>query len=235
MSTTDSPSVRQIISDVRQDLNSVNLDDWIPAKYIHHKLLDTAKLFMKREADDRRFYLYPNIWFPITMEMEQSSLINCSDIAIPQCTSVMKSKLKLPGIYTTRYGYLMNVASLEYGIQYIPTTPLLYSKYKKSRYQNPKYKYFWINNGYIIIPDSFVEAVEVRAIFYNKAEAAKLDQCNNDKSNCKLMLDYEFTVPGHLLADVRKATVIELAQIRKAIIPSEWPHLNQLEKQNPAK
>lgn len=236
MSTTDSPSVRQVISDVRQDLNSVNLDDWIPAKYIHHKLLDNAKLFMKREADDRRLYLYADIWTPINVfPLKESTLIECSDIAVPHCNTVMKSEFKLPSVFSTRYGYALKIYSLDYSIEYTPITPSDYINIKKSRYQNPKKRYCWLSNDYLIIPDAFVQSVTIRGIFINQLEAKKLDQCcdGNTQPQCMLMLDQKFPVPGHLLGDVKKATILELAQIRKQIVPDEYPQLNQLEKKSP--
>ena len=234
MQTFDTPTVKQVISDVRQDLNSVNLDDWIPAKYIHNKLLDNAKLFMKREADDRRLYLYPDVWVTVNdFQLQESTLIGCSDIAVPNCSNIMKSVLKLPTIYSTRYGYLINVDSLDFSTEYVQTTPRIYANIKKQRYQNPKKRYFWIYNGYLVIPDAMVQSVTIRAIFVRKDEGLKLDQCDDCRTKCIMLMDQSFTVPGHLLGDVKKATVLELAQIRKQILPSEFPHLDQLEKKSP--
>lgn len=231
-STAQSPTVNQVISDIRNDLHSVNLDDWIPAKYIHNKLLDTAKLFIKREGDDRRFQLYPSIWVTIDeFEMIESDLIGCSDISIPYCTKVMKSKLQLPAIYTTRYGYLLNISSVDFNKNYIQTTPRIYSQIKSRRYQNPGLRYFWIYNGYLIIPESMVQSVTLRAVFCKKDEGLKLENCR--ESGCIKLLDQEFTVPGHLLDDIKSYTIQKIAGIREKILPSEYPHLNQLEKKSP--
>jgi hypothetical protein len=47
------------------------------------------------------------------------------------------------------------------------------------------------------------------------------------------MLDLEFPAPGHLLSDIKKGTVIEIASIREKLIPSEYPNLDQLVKKSP--
>jgi|GEM_PF-1782997 hypothetical protein len=231
-STPQSPTVRQVISDVKNDLNAVTLDGYIPAKYIHNKLIDTAKLFIKREADDRRIQQYPSIWVTIdNFEMESSNLIGCADISVPHCERVMKSKLKLPAIYTTRYGYLLNASSLDYGRDYTQITPRAFAKTKSRRYQNPNINYFWIYNGYLVIPDSLVQSITLRAVFCDKAQGLKLDSC--ETPSCIRLLDQEFTAPGHLLDDIKSATVQKIAGVRERIQPDEYPNLDELEKKSP--
>lgn len=231
-SAPQSPTVNEVISDVRNDLRAVTLDEYIPAKYLHNKLLDTAKLFMKREADNMKLQLYPSIWVTIdSFEMEESSLIGCTDISIPKCDGVMKSKIKLPAIYTTRYGYLLNISSLDYDRNYTQITPREYSTIRNRRYKDPNKRYFWIYNGYLIIPDSLVETVTLRAVFCDKSQGLKIDSCLDP--SCIRLLDQEFTVPGHLLDDVKNATIQKILGGRMRITPDEYPNLDQNEKKSP--
>lgn len=232
MATPQSPTVAQVISDVRNDLNSVSLDGHLPSRYLHNKLIDTAKLFMKREADDRRIQQYQSIWVTVdSFEMEETPLVGCSDIPIPSCTKVMKSKLQLPAIYSTRYGYLLNISSVDYNREYMQFTPRAYAQAKTRRYHNPDKRYFWIYNGYLIIPDSLVQSVTLRAVFCYKDQGLKLDSCNDP--SCIRLLDQEFTAPGHLLDDIKSKTVQVIAGIRDKIPSDEYPNLNSLEKNSP--
>lgn len=231
-STPQSPTVNEVISDVRNDLHAVNLDDYIPARYLHNKLIDTTKLFIKREGDDRRFQLYPSIWVTIDeFDMEESTLIGCSDISIPNCTGIMKSKLKLPAIYTTRYGYLLNISSLDFDRNYTQITPRDYVKTKTRRYQDPNKRYFWIYNGYLVIPDSFVQSVTLRAVFCDKSQGLMLNSCVDP--GCIPVLDQEFTAPGHLLDDIKSYTVQKIAGVRLRIPEDQYPNLDNLEKKSP--
>jgi hypothetical protein len=225
------PSVNQVISDVRQDLNRVNLDGYIPAKYLHSKLLDTTKLFIKREADDRRLYLYPDIWVTINnFELISTPLIGCTDIAVPNCTNVMRSKIKLPDIYTTRYGYLINISSLDFTRNYTQITPRDYVKIKSRRFQNPALRYFWIYNGYLVIPEAMVESVTIRAIFCDKAQGLRIEMCGDN--GCIKTLEQDFTAPGHLLDNIKQYTVQQLT-IKDKLQPDTYPNLNELEKKRP--
>jgi hypothetical protein len=226
------PSVKEVISDVRQSLNRVSFDGYLPAKFLHSKLLDAARLFIKREADDRRLYLQPDIWVTINaFEMEEVPLIGCSDISVPQCTKVMKSILKLPQIYSTRYGYLLNVSSIDYDKNYIQTTPKEYSSIVKLRYRNPKLRYFWIYNNHLVIPNAMVQTVTLRAMFCDKAQGLKVEGC--DQEDCIKTLDQEFTVPGHLLDNVKDYVVMKIAQVRDRIPSDNYPDLNDSRKDSP--
>lgn len=227
--------IREIISEVRNSLRSASLDDWIPGKFIYFKLKGIAALFIKREADEKRLFRYTELWATIKcLEMVEDDLVNCCEISIPNCTKVMRSKNKLPEIYSTRYGYLLNVTSVDYDRDYIPVTPQQY-KYTKSREFNDKRKrYFWLENGYLIIPDSMVAVVTVKAMFTNKADALKLNSCDNSETNdCVRFMDQEFVAPEHLLQDIKNATVLDILGTNRRLPQDELANLNSNEKSNP--
>lgn len=229
---TASPSVRQFISDIRQDLKSVNLDQWIPAYYIHNKGIDKAALFIKREADNMKLQYYPDIWVTVDdLIMEPSQLVG-ADLGVPDCTNAMVSIKELPRIFTTRFGYAANVSSIDFSGDYFQTTPRDYNAKTKRRFKNPKQRYFWIYNNHLFIPDSLVKVVTLRAIFANKKQGLELAGCGL-LDTCIRMLDLEFPAPGHLLDDIKKATVIDIASIREKITESEYPNLNELKKTSP--
>jgi|SRR5271155_11489 len=230
--TPASPTVRQMISDVRQDLKSVNLDQWIPAYYIHKKLIDKAGLFIKREADNMKLQYYPDIWVTVDeLVMEPSQLVG-PNLGVPDCTNAMISVKELPRIFTTRFGYLVNVSSADFSGDYFQTTPRDYNAKRNRRFKNPKQRYFWIYNNHLLVPESFVKVFTLRAIFANKKEGLELNGCG-PLDSCIRMLDLEFPAPGHLLDDIKKATIIDIASIREKIPVSEYPHLNENIKVSP--
>lgn len=228
--------VREIISEVRNSVRAVAPDLWIPAKYIHMKLKGIAALFIKREADDKRLFKYTELWATITcLKLEEEDLIQCCEVNIPSCKKVMKSVNKLPDLYSTRFGYLINVSSVDYDRDYLQTTPQQY-KYTKSReFQDKSKRYFWIENGYLIIPDALVERVRVRGMFTNKADALKIDDCCHSDSPCVTLLDQEFVAPEHLLQDIKSATISEIIKSYKSIQNDEMTNQNENEKTNPQK
>lgn len=225
-------TVREIISEVRNDLRAISIDEWIPAKYLHMKLLGFASLFIKREADDKRLFRYSNLFTTIRcLKMFEEDLIKCCDISIPGCTKVMKSVHKLPKIYSTRYGYLLTVTALDYDKDYIFVTPAQYKYTKSRKFVDKSKRYFWIENNHLIIPDSMVSSVTVKAMFINRAEALRLE-CDAEET-CFRLLDEEIIIPEHLLQNVKDATTTDLLNKYKRSQPDEMANLNSFEKTNP--
>lgn len=228
-------TVREAISEVRNDLRLNKIDEWVPSKYIHHKLKGTASLFIKREADDRRLQKYLDIWATIEcLEMEEVPLIQCCSIDIPNCKMVMRSKKKLPESYSTRYGYALNVSSVDYDRNYLATTPRDYGNILNREYADKSLRYYWIENGYLIIPDSMVESVRVRGVFLDKSSVLRMNTCN-EENNCVSLLDSIFVVPEHLLKNVKDATTSAIINSYSQLQPDELPNMNANEKTNPLK
>lgn len=219
--------VREFISDIRNSLHSINLDDWIPGKFIHNKGLGYASLFIKREADDKRMYKYTNLFTPVSMLMEEKALIQMGSDLVPNCKKVMKAKVDLPTMYSTRHGYLMNVTSVDYGKDYIPTTPQQYKYVKSREFQDLSLRYFWLENNRIIIPDALVQQITITGMFQNRAEALRIGNCD-----CFPLLDQEFIAPEHLLKDIKDATILDLMKTYRSINSDEYPNLNENEKEN---
>lgn len=226
-------TVGEFISEVRNNLRSLSVDEWIPGKFIHYKGIGYSALFLKREADDKRLHKYTNLWTTIScLELIEDDLVNCCSEPIPNCTKVMRSKVKLPDLYSTRYGYLIQVFSSDYSKTYKLTSPSAYKYVASREFIDPRTRYAWIENGYLIIPNSSVTSVVVKGMFTDKKEALMLD-CNVTSKDCISLLDQEFIIPEHLIADVKNAVTKELAEIYKRIVPDELPNLNSQEKTNP--
>lgn len=224
-------TVREIISEVRNNLRAVSIDEWIPAKYIHMKLLGFASLFIKREADDRRLFRYSNMYTPIRcFDMIEKDLIECCDESIPGCTKVMRSKHKLPKIYSTRYGYLITITALDYDRDYNFVTPAQYKYIKSRKFQDKSKRYFWITDNYVVVPDSFVSSITVNAAFINRAEAKRLE-CGAEET-CYRLMDEDIIIPEHLIQDVKNATTADLMNTYMRFQPDELANLNSLEKSN---
>lgn len=221
----------EIISEVRNDVRAVIGDAWIPSKYIHVKLKSVASLFIKREADDRRLYKYPNLWTPVDcLKMKESDLINCCNIDIPSCKTVMKSIKKLPEIFSTRFGYLLTVSSPDYDKIYNQTTPTGYKRILSREFNDKSQRYFWFEGGHIVIPNSIVEIIRVNMLTPDKLLASQLD-CNYSGSiRCNNVLEQEFVAPDYMISDIKKEVVKQIISSYKSVQPDEFTNLNENQK-----
>ena len=227
------PTNREIIADVRGSLNAANIDTWITSALIYSKLTDVASLFIKREADDRRLFRYAELFTTVNcLEMEELPLIQCCNINIPNCKTVMRSKLKLPKMYSTRYGYLITVTSVDYDRDYKPTVPEQFKYTTLRRFGDPRLRYFWIENGYLVIPNSLVERVNIKIMTPDVEAAQKLNACEDTTPECIGFMDQQFIAPEHLLDDIKTAAYQRLLP-KTQIQEDELPNKNSNEKTNP--
>lgn len=229
---------RQLISEIRNDLQSISPDVWIPGAYILSKSRGFAALFIKREADDKRLFRFSDLYTVIKcLKMEEKDLIDCCDINIPNCKTVMVSKQPLPEVYSTRFGYLLNVSSVDYDKRYIPITPEGFKNIQSREFKDLSNRYFWFENQHVVSPvinDVTPSVLTVRGVFPDKAAALKLNSCG-DAVGCLRVLDQEFVAPKHLLQEIKDATTKDLKSSFKQIVPDELTNKNSLEKTNPSK
>lgn len=227
---------REFISEIRNNVRSVDPDSWIPGAYILSKGKGFASLFIKREADDKRMFRFSDLYTTIKcLQMEEKDLVDCCDIYIPNCKTVMRSKKQLPEVYSTRFGYLMNVSSVDYDKDYIPITPQGFKRTQTREFSDNRNRYFWLENGHLITPvinNITPVRLRVRGMFPNKAEALKLDECGSLNS-CIRLLDEDFVAPVHLLQEIKDATTKDLLGSYKQVQPDELTNKNNLEKTNP--
>lgn len=225
---------REFISEIRNNLQSISPDVWIPGAYILSKGRGFASLFIKREADDKRLFRFSDLYTPIRcLDMEERDLVDCCDINIPNCKTVMKSKKQLPDVYSSRFGYLMNVSAVDYDRDYIPTIPQQFKYIQSREFVDNKNRYFWLDNGYLITPvinNITPVRLTVRGMFIDKAAALKLDECGS--KNCIRMLDQDFIAPEHLLQEIKDAVTKDLLGSFKQIQPDELTDSNSINKTN---
>jgi hypothetical protein len=152
--------------------------------------------------------------------MCEALLVDCCDIDIPDCTKVMKSKKKIPETYETFYKELLEVHNSTYAKEFRQITPKEYKNIRLREFQDKRIKYFWLSNGYLIIPDSFVQTITLRGAFVNPAEADK----------CVSLLDQPFVCPDYLVTVVKQETLKDLYNFYKRVVTDESPNLNNNQK-----
>ena len=87
--------------------------------------------------------------------------------------------------------------------------------------------FYYIQDGYLYIPDSEVEAVTITYIPFDESGISSVS-CDNS-NNCKSIWDLQFIVPDKLSEQVIQETINEVSTLRK-VQSDENPNLNKNEK-----
>jgi hypothetical protein len=212
-------SIREFVSIVRNNLDSITTDSYISSEYIYNVAISIAKLFTKRESDNRKIFKNTSMFKYIDcIKMKSSSVSDCADLDLP-CKSIMKSVDKIPEIYLSNYGSLIIVRNITGDKIYNEINPISYKNTAGQKYAAKTTGFFWIRDNYIIIPDSEVEQISIMFLSPSVLDSA------SDESGCSI-LDKTFPVLDYLLFNVIEATTKQIA-LSKQIIRDENTNLNE--------
>ena len=194
-------TIREFVSSIRNNLNSISPDSGLSSEYIYSIGVSYAKIILKRESDSRKIFRNTSMFkFIDCIKMKPSSISECSDVDLP-CGNLMISVDKLPEIFISNYGSLLQVFSVDRSKDYVEANPGSYKNILGQRFKPKNKGYFWIRNGYLVIPDSEVEVVSAMYL------SAGLEDTST--GSCKI-LDQPFPCLDYLVIAVIESTTKHL-------------------------
>lgn len=219
----------EIVSRIRNGLNSISKDDRISRRYILHVAKQKATFLISQKLSERSLHRDDSLYKVLDcFEMEAVDVVKCDILEFRRCKSIMKSKCKLPKLIYSRYGSsLKEVITADWEKEFKPTTPSQYRR-DKNRVEKSDYIYYYIKEDYLYLLDTEIELVSLYLISMELESLAEGCGCN-DNDECKSLWDYDFIVPDKLGEAVIGETVKEIV-MRKQIPLDENPNSNNNEK-----
>lgn len=220
-------TLRSAISDINNDLAAIDLDSKFSLRFIASKLRGKIETIFRQDSVDRNILNINEIWAPLTcIKLEDISAEICSTL-YEDCDCLKKSTKKIPQVYTTKYGNLFKILTVNKGIEFKMIKPFEYKDIKTREFKSNKIKYYWIEEGYLYLPDCFIEEVTGYGVFKDSQEAALF---NGTIPECYMPLDSVLLVPDYILDVAKTAISAELAQINRRIVPDNNPNINSNDK-----
>lgn len=221
----------EIVSRVRNGLNSISKDDRISRRYILHVAKQKATFLISQKLGDRSLYREDNLYKTLDcFEMEPIDVVRCEILEFRRCKSIMRSKCKLPKLIYSRYGNsLKEVITADGEKEFKPITPSQYRR-DKNRVEGSDYIYYYIKDGYLYLLDTEIELVSLYLISMELDSLDKDCGCSDLGDECMSLWDYEFNVPDKLLEAIVGEAIKEVA-MAKQIPRDENPNSNNNEKQ----
>lgn len=217
-------TVRQAISDIINDLKSYDLDDKFSYRFIASKLKGNIENFLKQDAVDRTILKINELWKPLTcITLKDAYDPTCSPFYEQEYTSLRVSEKKIPEVYTTKFGNLIKIINLNNSNEYTQTKSFLYKDISNRAVKYSKIKYYWIEDGYLYIPDSNTDEVRGFGLFKDSQEA---DFFNGTVDCCYKPLDSLLLVPDYIIKIAKEEVVQQLAGVSKQLVEDTNPNLN---------
>lgn len=219
----------EIVSRVINGMNAIAKDTHISKRWILSILRSKAASYIAQKwvegtlFDDEALFAHINC-----VEMIQIHSIDCCVAEFRMCQTLMRSKHRIPGLIITRNGpTILSVTNADRSIYFTKINPRTYINTKKRKYADKEKYVYYYQDGYIWIPDTHIELINVDAITLKKEEALKLSACaEEDKSlGCPNVWEDEFICPDKLREYIVKETIQEVS-LRMQIPRDENPNLD---------
>lgn len=206
---------RKAISDIVQDLKSYNLDDKYSYRFLTSKLKGNIENFLKQDSVDRTILQINELWKPLNNISLKDAYDSTFNIYYDSKDTLKKSVYKIPEVYVTKYGNLIKIVNINNSLEYKQIKSFQYQDNKNREFSTKKAKYFWIEDGYLYIPDSDVEEVRAYGLFKDSQE---VDVCNGSIDCCYKPLDSVILAPDYIITISKQQVVVDLASINKRMI-----------------
>lgn len=222
----------ELVSSVAHTFNSVRKDMRIPKRYIMHVFKENAQNLLSQKLRDRSLFREEDLfqWLDC-IELKEDNIIKCPIIEFRSCRQLMRTKKKLPKMINSKFGpSILMVTSIDGEKVFKVKSITEYRLMKNNRnFSKFKGKYAYISDGYLYIPESEVEAVNILMLSLDE-ECDEVSECSG-VDGCTSIWDRKVKISTKILTPAMQMTIQTIA-MRYNIPVDEKGNLNVHDKNN---
>lgn len=224
----------EIISRVANGLRAITKDDHISQRYILNVAEAKARFLMTNQMHFSDLIKITSLHKTIScVKMVPIESKRCGVLEFANCNNLMRSEKKLDKIAEAKYGSLILYGITVSGEIIKPTTLRAYSNRKNRSFAGAdNTKVFYMSDGYVYLPDSEIELIDLVVIGFSDKDIKEMSSCDDDikdkskSSECESVLDQEFGCPEKLLDLAVREAINEIASTWRQIQPDENPNMD---------
>jgi hypothetical protein len=194
----------EIVSRIINGAKALDKDSHISRRYVLNVARSKATFLMSQKLLDKTLYREDDLikhlpCFPL----KKISRKDCGIVEFKLCKSIMKSKDPIPGLIYSRYGNsIISISSIDGSELFYPITLKKYNLNQRREHASlVKQKYYYIKDGYLYLPDSEIEMVDIDLISLEPEKLNDISECETADC-CKSAWDSEFVCSDKLLEAV---------------------------------
>ena len=224
------PTNKEIVSRVKNQLRLLTKDSDLNDRYILFTAQNIAESYLSKRARNRSLFRQTNLYKTVScVEMISVDTFSCDIVEFKSCKKLRRSKKKLPKLIYSRYGgSIKEVTTIDGSVEFKPSTTAQYRRDSK-RLRLGDYKFFYIQDDYLWIPDSEIEAVNIYVLALDLFDLEEMSECSSFDGNCQSAWEFEFVINSDLLEQVIRET-IEQVSVPVQIPEDEKPNLDLNQK-----
>lgn len=221
----------EFVSRIVNNIKGLSKDSHISKRFILNTGKTKSRFLLSQKLDELSMFREDGAITTVPcIELESIDGKSCDIFEFNMCQNIMRSKLKLPeGIFGKNGSGVVSVTNVDEQKTYKYITPNSFRTLQlRSKYSRDTTRYYYIKDGYLFLPNSTNELVEIRMLTLNKKEAEDISACK--ECSCKSIWEYEFVCPDRFLDLVVKDTLQEIASIYRTSIEDANPNMEPNQK-----
>jgi len=223
----------EFVSRVLNDFKAVNKDADLKRRHVLSIGLNKAAFLMSQKWDELSLTREEGMITHVPcFEFEEQNVKTCDIFEFKRCDNLMRSIKKIPGLVYGKNGpAIIHATTVDGSESYTYINPRSFSSIKKRKYNIKSTRYFYIKDGYMYLPNSETELLDISVITSDKKGSEDCSTCaDSNDTSCKSVWDYEFVCPDRLYDVVVRDTLQEVGSIWRTSVEDENPNLNSNEK-----
>lgn len=228
----------EFVSRIINNLKALSKDSHISRRFILGIGRTKSAFLISQKIDEMTMFKEEGLITTIDCFcLEQVEAKVCDIFEFRLCQNLMKSTKKIPEGFFGKNGVgIVSVVSIDGEHVYDYITPQRYSLTLRNKYRKGNIRYYYIKDGYLYLPDSTNELVELRMFVIDKAKAEEACCCPDKvkENKCKSAWESEFICPDRFLDLVIKDTLQEVGNFYRTSVSDENPNLTENQKDQTA-
>jgi len=220
----------EFVSRVVNDFKAVSKDGRISKRHVLHIGKSKAAFLISQKWDELTMFKEEGLVTHIDcFEFESVEVKRCDIFEFRLCRDLMKSTLPVPGIVYGKNGpAVLHATNVDGTKDYTYITPRDFNSIAKRKYVIRDDRYFYMKDGYVYLPNSTNELLDISVISLDKIGCKEASSCAEGETGS--IWDSEFVCPDRFYDIVVRDTVQELASVWRTSVKDENPNMNSNEK-----
>lgn len=224
-------TIRQVISEVKEDFRKINADAWLPNKYVYNIILKHTSYFVRQMSDAFRILRVNSIYQSYKcVPMEEAPTIDDCCGLRGKCT-IYRTKDRIPDLFEDSLGAIIQtVKSIDHSKSLTRTTPDAWlDKMKNPWNKTNKDEYYFYYNNRVYTPITNWRKVEIFGYFQEDISDINLcDDCTDHPTKeCRRFMDKRIMVTKDMWRVISEMVIKDLATIYARITPDVNPNKNE--------
>jgi hypothetical protein len=218
----------EFVSRIVNDIKGLTKDGRVNRRQVLAIGQDKARFLMSQKLDELTLFREEGIisYIPC-FELEEVPLIECDFLDIRVCKSIMKSKKPLPdGIFGKTGAGIIEVSSIDNETKIVHTTITQQRNIREFKYKRKPTARYLVRNGHLFITGLPIEAVNLSMFVIEPYKNRDSSACCTEEEVCKSNWEFPFICPDRFLDIVVRDTLMEMAQIYRAMPEDSNPNLD---------